>query len=81
MVWRLWFFFHFCCFLLVSCRPPPVAVDAGAQRDTIAAKMRAEDYASVRTLLLETLQANPRLEGAIEMVSVYELLCGGHEFD
>ncbi|XP_062230259.1 uncharacterized protein LOC133927959 [Phragmites australis] len=46
-----------------------------AQRDAITAKMRRQDYAGARTLLLETLQTNPRLEGALEMLSVLEVLC------
>lgn len=46
-----------------------------AQRDAIAAKMRGGDYTGARTLLLETLQTNPRLEDAFEMLSVLEVLC------
>lgn len=46
-----------------------------AQRDAITARMRAQDYAGARALLLRTLQTNPRLEGALEMLPVLEVLC------
>ncbi|CAD6235162.1 unnamed protein product [Miscanthus lutarioriparius] len=46
-----------------------------AQRDAITARMRAQDYAGARALLLRTLQTNPRLEGALEMLLVLEVLC------
>ena len=73
------FIFYFFHILFVS----------GSQRGAIATRMRAEDYADARTMLLETLQANPRLKGAIEMFCVLEVLCatgkallgGEHEFD
>ncbi|KAF0925492.1 hypothetical protein E2562_016684 [Oryza meyeriana var. granulata] len=41
--------------------------------------MRGEDYAGARTLLLETLQTNPRLDDAFEMLSVLEVLCAAAE--
>ncbi|XP_006645270.2 uncharacterized protein LOC102713964 [Oryza brachyantha] len=50
-----------------------------AQREAIAARMRREDYGGARTLLLETLQTNPRLDGAFEMLSVLEVLCAAAE--
>ncbi|EES04139.1 uncharacterized protein LOC8059390 [Sorghum bicolor] len=46
-----------------------------AQRDAITARMRGQDYAGARALLLRTLQTNPRLEGALEMLPVLEVLC------
>ncbi|OEL13188.1 hypothetical protein BAE44_0025793 [Dichanthelium oligosanthes] len=46
-----------------------------AQRDAIIARMRSQDYAGARVLLLQTLQTNPRLEGALEMLPVLEVLC------
>lgn len=46
-----------------------------AHRDAIAARMRGQDYAGARSLLLQTLQTNPRLEGALEMLAVLEVLC------
>ncbi|KAJ1286921.1 hypothetical protein BS78_03G389800 [Paspalum vaginatum] len=46
-----------------------------AQRDAITARMRAQDYAGARVLLLQALQTNPRLEGAVEMLAVLEVLC------
>uniref|UniRef100_A0A0D9V9T3 J domain-containing protein n=1 Tax=Leersia perrieri TaxID=77586 RepID=A0A0D9V9T3_9ORYZ len=54
--------------------------EAAAQRGAIAARMRGEDYGGARTLLLETLQTNPRLDDAFEMLSVLEVLCAasGH---
>uniref|UniRef100_A0A0D3EY48 J domain-containing protein n=1 Tax=Oryza barthii TaxID=65489 RepID=A0A0D3EY48_9ORYZ len=53
--------------------------EAAAGREAIAAKMRGEDYAGARTLLLETLQTNPRLDDAFEMLSVLEVLCAAAE--
>ncbi|KAL6613892.1 hypothetical protein ACP70R_036162 [Stipagrostis hirtigluma subsp. patula] len=50
-------------------------MEEAAQREAITARMRGQDYAGARTLLLETLQANPRLDGAIEMLAVLEVLC------
>ncbi|KAL6839936.1 hypothetical protein ACP4OV_029746 [Aristida adscensionis] len=49
--------------------------EEAAQREAIAARMRGRDYAGARTLLLETLQANPRLEDAVGMLAVLEVLC------
>ncbi|KAG8078955.1 hypothetical protein GUJ93_ZPchr0007g4197 [Zizania palustris] len=50
-----------------------------AQREAIKAKMRDGDYTGARTLLLETLQINPRLDDAFEMLSVLEVLCAAGE--
>lgn len=47
----------------------------GGGRGLTVVSMRAEDYTGARTLLLETLQTNPRLDGAVEMLSVLEVLC------
>jgi hypothetical protein len=44
-------------------------------RTLITARMRAQDYAGARTLLLRTFQTNPRLEGALEMLPLLEVLC------
>uniref|UniRef100_A0A453GE83 J domain-containing protein n=1 Tax=Aegilops tauschii subsp. strangulata TaxID=200361 RepID=A0A453GE83_AEGTS len=49
--------------------------DGEAAREAIAARMRAGDYTGARTLLLETLQTNPGLDGAVEMLAVLEVLC------
>jgi len=46
-----------------------------AQRDAITARMRGQDYAGARALLLQALQTNPRLDGALEMLTVLEVLC------
>ncbi|CAO2195756.1 unnamed protein product [Urochloa humidicola] len=50
-----------------------------AQRDAITARMRCQDYAGARALLLQTLQTNPRLDGALEMLPVLEVLCTAGE--
>ncbi|KAG8054091.1 hypothetical protein GUJ93_ZPchr0001g31721 [Zizania palustris] len=54
---------------------------AAAQREAI--KDQGEDAGrglpGVRTLLLETIQINPRLDGAFEMLSVLEVLCAAGE--
>ena len=44
-------------------------------RTLITARMRAQDYAGARALLLRTFQTNPRLEGALEMLPLLEVLC------
>lgn len=49
--------------------------DGEADREAIAARMRGGDYTGARTLLLETLQTNPGLDGAVEMLAVLEVLC------
>ncbi|VAH83971.1 unnamed protein product [Triticum turgidum subsp. durum] len=49
--------------------------DGEAAREAIAARMRGGDYTGARTLLLETLQTNPGLDGAVEMLAVLEVLC------
>ncbi|GJM92000.1 hypothetical protein PR202_ga08423 [Eleusine coracana subsp. coracana] len=51
----------------------------GAAEAAITAKMRHQDYAGARTLLLETLQTNPWLESAVEMLYVLEVLCAAGE--
>jgi curved DNA-binding protein CbpA len=50
-----------------------------AQRGAITARMRSQDYAGARALLLQTLQTNPRLDGALEMLPVLEVLCAAGE--
>ncbi|CAO2167596.1 unnamed protein product [Urochloa humidicola] len=50
-----------------------------AQREAIIARMRSQDYRGARALLLQTLQYNPRLDGALEMLPVLEVLCAAGE--
>lgn len=52
--------------------------DGEAEREAIAGRMRGGDYTGARTLLLQTLQTNPRLDGAVEMLAALEVLCAAN---
>ncbi|KAM0931474.1 hypothetical protein ACQ4PT_000472 [Festuca glaucescens] len=52
--------------------------DGEAEREAIAERMRGGDYTGARTLLLQTLQTNPRLDGAIEMLAALEVFCAAN---
>uniref|UniRef100_A0ACD5XG74 Uncharacterized protein n=1 Tax=Avena sativa TaxID=4498 RepID=A0ACD5XG74_AVESA len=52
--------------------------DGEADREAIAARMRSGDYTGARTLLLQTLQTNPCLDDAVEMLAAVEVLCAAN---
>uniref|UniRef100_A0ACD5WIM4 Uncharacterized protein n=1 Tax=Avena sativa TaxID=4498 RepID=A0ACD5WIM4_AVESA len=52
--------------------------DGEAEREAIAARMRSGDYTGARTLLLQTLQTNPSLDDAVEMLAALEVLCAAN---
>ncbi|CAM0884487.1 unnamed protein product [Alopecurus aequalis] len=52
--------------------------DGEAEREAITARMQAEDYTGARTLLLQTLQTNPSLGGALAMLAALEVLCAAN---